>query len=194
LSTLKIARQLAIWFHKSFGKQQEFSAGPFVPPPEPADATAPLQDELDRLKAELAKTLSAQERARQEALEAQRARESAEERARREAEERLTWEQLAQEAEEAKLAIAAELLGLQAEAVQATPAERATVIIQAEKAAEGISLDEAATRTIIDQQLRDRGWEVDSEKLRYAQGARPARGRAMAIAEWPTESGPADYN
>jgi type I restriction enzyme R subunit len=30
-------------------------------------------------------------------------------------------------------------------------------------------------------------------KLTYAAGARPAKGRAMALAEWPTESGPADY-
>ena len=29
--------------------------------------------------------------------------------------------------------------------------------------------------------------------LRYAKGVRPARGKAMAIAEWPTANGPADY-
>ena len=32
LNALKIARQLAIWFHRSFGKAQNFVAGPFVPP------------------------------------------------------------------------------------------------------------------------------------------------------------------
>jgi type I restriction enzyme, R subunit len=31
------------------------------------------------------------------------------------------------------------------------------------------------------------------EEFTYAGRARPARGRAMAIAEWPTETGPADY-
>ena len=66
-------------------------------------------------------------------------------------------------------------------------------IEQGETAAQKIDLDEAATRQIVDQQLRDRGWEADSQKLTYAGGARPAKGRASALAEWPTESGPADY-
>lgn len=190
LTTLKVARQLAIWFQRSFGKEPGFSPGPFVPPQEPEDATAPLQAELDRLKDELAATLSAQERSRIQADEALRARESAEDRARREAEERATWEQLAQEAEEAKLALAAQLEALQAASEQATTQQRTATLVRAEKAAESITLDEAATRTIIDQQLRDRGWDSDSEKLRYAQGARPAKGRAMAIAEWPTGAVP----
>jgi type I restriction enzyme R subunit len=29
--------------------------------------------------------------------------------------------------------------------------------------------------------------------LRYSQGARPEKHRNLAIAEWPTSSGPADY-
>ena len=37
------------------------------------------------------------------------------------------------------------------------------------------------------------GWEVDTPTLRYSAGVRPAKGRNMAIAEWPTKSGPADY-
>jgi type I restriction enzyme R subunit len=36
-------------------------------------------------------------------------------------------------------------------------------------------------------------WEADTKQLRYAQGIRPAKSRNMAIAEWPTASGPADY-
>ena len=59
-------------------------------------------------------------------------------------------------------------------------------------AAQAIDLDEMATRAIIDRQLRDRGWEVDSQTLRYALGARPVKNRSMAIAEWPTASGPAE--
>lgn len=193
LTTLKVARQLAIWFHKSFGARPGFSPGPFVPPPEPADATAPLQEELERLKGELAASLSAQERTRLEAEQARLAHESAEQRARREADEREAWEQLAHEAEQAKLALAAQLESLQAAAAQATAQQRTATFMRAEKAAEGITLDEAATRTLIDQQLRDRGWEADSQTLRYRQGTRPAKGKAMAIAEWPTDSGPADY-
>jgi type I restriction enzyme, R subunit len=46
LSGLKIARQLGIWFHRTFG-QAGFKAGPFVPPPDPVDATKALQEELE---------------------------------------------------------------------------------------------------------------------------------------------------
>ena len=51
---------------------------------------------------------------------------------------------------------------------------------------------------MIDEQLRQVGWEVDTENLRYSKGARPAKGRNLAIAEWPTNSaagnkGRADY-
>jgi type I restriction enzyme R subunit len=99
LTTLKVARQAAIWFHKTFGKRTDLPLGPFVPPPEPEDAAAALRDELERLKAELAKSLSGAEYARAQAEEARQAREGAQAQALREAEERAIWEQLAQEAE-----------------------------------------------------------------------------------------------
>lgn len=38
-----------------------------------------------------------------------------------------------------------------------------------------------------------RGWQVDSQTLRHGLGTRPEKGRNLAIAEWPTASGPADY-
>jgi hypothetical protein len=56
-----------------------------------------------------------------------------------------------------------------------------------------VGLDEADTRELIDQQLRDRGREVDSKILRHALGSRPEKGAKRAIAEWPTANGPADY-
>ena len=46
---------------------------------------------------------------------------------------------------------------------------------------------------IIDQQLRDAGWEADSENLVYAKGARPERGKNKAIAEYPCGRERADY-
>ncbi|MHB0704106.1 type I restriction-modification system endonuclease [Roseomonas mucosa] len=193
LTTLKITRELAVWFHRTFSKQPDFKAGPFVPPAPPQDAEAPLREELERLRQELAARLSTEERARAEAQEARHEREGAEDRARREADERAVWEQLAQEAEGARLALAAQLAALQAVSVKAPAARKAETIRDAEEAAKAITLDEPATRAIIDRQLRDRGWEADSDTLRYAKGVRPAKGRAMAIAEWPTASGPADY-
>jgi len=69
---------------------------------------------------------------------------------------------------------------------------------QSQKAALFIELDEAETRSIIDEKLRATGWEADSEVLRYSKGTRPMKNTNMAIAEWPTNSktgnnGRADY-
>ena len=60
-------------------------------------------------------------------------------------------------------------------------------------AAARIELTEAQTCVRIDEQLRSAGWEADTTELRYGKGARPSKGRNLAIAEWPTSSGPADY-
>lgn len=69
---------------------------------------------------------------------------------------------------------------------------------QAGKAASQRIKSEAETRYLIDEQLRKVGWEADTEHLRYSKGTRPAKGRNIAIAEWPTDStvgnkGYADY-
>lgn len=69
---------------------------------------------------------------------------------------------------------------------------------QAAKAASQRQKTEAETRYIIDQQLRQVGWEADTENLRFSKGTRPVKGRNLAIAEWPTDStvgnhGRADY-
>lgn len=55
LTGLKVARELGVWFHRTFGPQKKFSPGTFVPPPNPADATKALSDELRRLRDELDK-------------------------------------------------------------------------------------------------------------------------------------------
>lgn len=60
-------------------------------------------------------------------------------------------------------------------------------------ASQSVYLDEAQTRQLIDGQLRQAGWEADTVHLRYNNGTRPEKGRNLAIAEYPTASGPADY-
>lgn len=69
---------------------------------------------------------------------------------------------------------------------------------QSNLSAEKINLSEKETRYLIDEQLRQVGWEVDSIHVRYSKGVRPQRGKNLAIAEWPTDSavggrGFADY-
>jgi type I restriction enzyme R subunit len=185
MAALRLARQLAIFFHRTFG-DPKFKPGPFQPPRPPADATAELQAEIERLRAERDASLTTLERAREAA-------EAAEVSAQAEAADRAVWEALAAEEQAARSALAAELAALQQAAAAAPPAAQQTLSLLAFQAAEALDLDEASTRDRIDAQLRARGWEADSRVLRYAAGARPARGRNMAIAEWPTASGPADY-
>lgn len=144
LHQLKNARQVGIWFFRTFGKAPaSFSPGPFIPP------AARIDD----------------------------------------FEERDLWAKLADEAA-AKL----QWLGV-AEAAIAYEASRLPERLQAlaAEAAEKVNLDEADTRHLIDAQLREAGWEADSQELRCSRGARPIAGRNRAIAEWSTASGPADY-
>lgn len=193
LTALKFARTLGVWFHRTYGRQPNFSPGPFVPPPEPVDATAALRVEIETLRRKVAESEDAAASARREADEHARARETAEERLKREAGERAAWEQLAQESDAQKAEIAARLTSLQKEAEAAPRAAVQKFVELGEQAATKLDLDEAETRALIDQQLRDNGWEVDTKTLRHSAGVRPAKGRNMAIAEWPTASGPADY-
>jgi type I restriction enzyme, R subunit len=88
--------------------------------------------------------------------------------------------------------IAATLAALQAAAESTPKADIIELVQRGERAATKIDLDEAGTRDLIDQQLRDRQWEADTKAIRYSTGARPVKGRSMAIAEWPTANGPAE--
>lgn len=66
-------------------------------------------------------------------------------------------------------------------------------ISQIRQASDDLQLDEKETRVLIDEQLRDAGWEADTTNIRYSKGIRPQKNKNLAIAEWPTENGPADY-
>lgn len=212
VALLRLARAGAVWFAQTF-VDPTFRAGPFVPPqPAPDPATA-LRAEIDRLRDELnaaraeaavgaspalpasddgsseeiAARLAEQEQAAADAL----ARLAAAER------DQSAALALAEEMERllvAERARAEEALAAARAAAATAPEERkAELRARARTAAGHLALDEAATRRLIDQQLRDAGWEADSEGLTHAAGARPAKGRSQAIAEWPTATGPADY-
>lgn len=228
LHQLKVARELAVWFVRSFAKAPKFNPGPFVPPPDPKKADAALREELEQLRADLEKRKKELEDAQRATEDAKRAaddaaarRLTAEERAAKADEEAQIWQALASQEIEvhreaarkhedaAKLEadknralaedmakVQAELDALQAAAI-AAPKVVAKTIETAHDASEAIELDEAATRKLIDKQLRDAGWEADSVALTYERGARPTKGKNRAIAEWPTsldgKDGWADY-
>ncbi len=62
-----------------------------------------------------------------------------------------------------------------------------------EQYVKNLQLSEAETRQLIDAQLCEAGWLADTEHLRYSKGTRPEKGKNLAIAEWPTDKGLADY-
>lgn len=62
-----------------------------------------------------------------------------------------------------------------------------------EQYVKNLQLSEAETRQLIDAQLCEAGWQADTEHLRYSKGTRPEKGKNLAIAEWPTDRGFADY-
>lgn len=185
LGCLKICWQLGVWFHRTF-KDQSFKSGPFVPPVAPKDESEELRAELARLAKELKAYQNTHQQTAQEleatALSLKEAQD-----------ERALWEEVAAETERAKAELEQRLAALQTAAAAQSKDRLALLVKAANTAAEKLELDEAATRKLIDEQLRKAGWEADSETLRYGKGARPENGKNLAIAEWPTDHGPADY-
>jgi len=193
LAALKLARNLAIWFHQAYNGQPNFRAGPFVPPTPPKDISDELRAELVALRAEVSASRDAEAAARMAAADAERNRLEALELAGKNQEERAFWEQYAADTEAQARSAEAKLAEIQQTAEATAPSQLDLLASTAAAAADRIELDEKTTRVLIDEQLRTTGWEADSAKMRYANGARPEYGRNMAIAEWPTKSGPADY-
>lgn len=185
LTAMRLAWQLGIWFHRTF-EDPGFKSGPFIPPSPPADESADLKAELESLRQELLAFRAAHQDATQ-ALEVTQARVLQTE------EERVFWEAMAAQAETAKHELAQRLEAIQAQASTQPPQAVARLVEAANTAAATVKLSEADTRKIIDEQLATAGWTVDSIRLTFARGTRPQRGQNLAIAEWPTASGPADY-
>lgn len=185
---LKLARTAAIWFHRSFGKNTaHFRPGPFQEPARLSFAPAAAPQVVTLVDPGLAQRL-ADEQGRRLAVEQQLAVV---------ADERSLWEQLAQDEERLRLQLQAEfdtrLQQIMADAQARSTQQTEALSGQVATATQSLTLDEDETRALIDDQLRAAGWEADTHTLRYSQGARPEAGRNRAIAEWPTDSGPADY-
>jgi type I restriction enzyme R subunit len=179
LSNLKYARQLGIWFHRVNTKNPDFHPGSFVPPQNPAVETQALKQELEQLRTELQASRTVAELAQ---ITAQQ-----------EAQRRISAEELAKEAEAQKQAALNHLVNIQTTAESQSAQTIQETIQLSQQAGENIDLDERETRRLIDAQLRAANWEVDSEQLTYGNGICPQKGKNLAIAEWPTDDGRADY-
>jgi type I restriction enzyme R subunit len=185
LATLKLAWQAGVWFHRTFGDPQ-FRSGAFIPPAHPRDESAELRAELNSLRAALDEHRAAHADASQRA-------ESSEASLRAVTDERSFWEQTAAEAEVEKVKLQQRLAELQSEAATRPASQRSSIVNASNLAATQVELDEHATRLIVDAQLRQAGWEADTDRMTFSKGTRPEKGRNLAIAEWPTAAGPADY-
>lgn len=185
LSALKLAWQLGVWFIRTFSNPS-YKSGPFIPPISPEDQTVELREELQRLKKELQnyqalhqETTQTLELVSSKLVEAQN--------------EQAFWEQIAVETDQAKVDLEKRLADQQRIAVSQPAGALQKYIRAASTAASKVQIDEADTRQLIDEQLRKVGWLADSKDLRYSKGTRPEKGKNLAIAEWPTTNGPADY-
>ncbi len=202
---LALGFKLACWFHRTFGDahaRTAWKAPAYVAPPDPTATLRALQDEAARARAEADghKADAAKARLLLEAEAARRAEEAA---LRQTAEvERREWETLAhafeRDLQQAAVEQAKVVEAVVVEAAKAPAAVVEQVVAQAVAATLATDLDEHETRVLIDAQLRDAGWEVDTVALRWAAGARPEKGKHRAIAEVPTFTkedgrGSADY-
>ncbi|MET4026517.1 type I restriction enzyme R subunit [Marinobacter sp. MBR-99] len=203
---LRVARALAIWFHRSFGKAgASFKPGPFVPPADPSAQLRQLQSDIEKLRHDLQHAnmeldssqqlsqLIEKEKAEYEALAV-----AMDEESRALAEQARQHEQALsqqQQAYEQKIKALQQQLAEQGE--QTVNQQRQQVAKQTKAATDTLVLNEELTRILIDQQLQEAGWEADSQDITFQKGARPEKGTYRAIAEWPTnqngEKGRADY-
>jgi type I restriction enzyme R subunit len=197
LKALQVGHALSAWFHTQFGgdKAKGFKLEPFVKPQDPSEKVRQLEQALQELQKQ---TKTAEDRLsraeQQQKIEAQKA-EAEKQRAEQMASESQVWEQIATE-HEAKLAqFRAKMDAANIEYFKfftgLEKQQQAEQIRRVEKST--LHLSEAETRILIDEQLIEAGWEADSVNLRYSKGARPIANANRAIAEWPTDSGPADY-
>ncbi|KGM40430.1 DEAD/DEAH box helicase [Aquabacterium sp. NJ1] len=191
LEALKVAREVALWFHRTFGSNPNFKPGPFLLPDDPSQKLAGLQQQIAKLQGTLQEAQTAQaahaELASLQAAQLAQERELSE----RAQQERSIYESLAAEASaryaDLKAEFDAKLKQANAEADTASAKDIKAFAERASVAAQKVALDEAATRLIIDQMLEDAGWEAHTTELTYAKGARPERHKSKAIAEWPAQ-------
>ena len=187
---LKMARALAVWFHQSFGKQgTRFKPGPFTPPQDPSHQLRTLQTEIEQLKAQLIDASQQVESNQQLSELVAREKEEYAVLAQQMDAEARAYEQLAAETEaelnRQKAEFERHLAKAQSAQLEA-PVDTGKVITETQQASSEFTLNEELTRILIDQQLINAGWQADTQELTHKKGARPEKGKNLAIAEWPT--------
>ena len=170
LAALKITWQLGLWFHRTF-RNPSFKSGPFIPPQRPTGrerraarrARPPQPGARTKTGRPIRKPPSVWTPPRRQLREAK--------------DEQTFWEQMASEAEQAKAALGAAARRPAGRDRRAAQRDRDRLRRRGEHRGAAVQLDEAETRKLIDQQLRQAGWKADSATLTYSQGHSPREGQ-----------------
>lgn len=194
INGMRVARELSVWFHRALTKNTSFNPGPFLPPPDPSKHLRELQEQIEKLKTDLAVTNVALESSEQlkvlEQQESAEFKELAYEMDKEARELKAQVEQQEQIISALRQSYEGKLADAMSELKALTERERNKTYVEFAKqttaAAEKVTLDEEMTRILIDNMLTEAGWEADTQELTYQKGTRPERGKNKAIAEWPT--------
>ncbi|BBM01955.1 restriction endonuclease subunit S [Microbulbifer sp. GL-2] len=188
IDCLRVARTLAVWFHRAFDRKgATFKAGPFVPPSDPSENLRELHTEIEQLRFELKEAsvqldssqklndLIAQEKSDYESLAL-----AMDEEAHTNAAQASAHEQALQDTkrdyEDKIQALQKQLADSEA---KVKSAQRQEVTQKTKAASQKIVLTEDLTRILIDQQLTDAGWEVTTKELTYAKGIENSSARLL---------------
>jgi type I restriction enzyme R subunit len=176
---IKLCHRLGVWLRASVTNKPGLTI-PFTPPKLDDTDSAELRQQVKEL---LQKVQEQSVEVAEQAADAKQAKSAAL--------DALQRAQLAEEESEVYAELALEAEQRVSEAPSSGSAQ--TFIKAAFASAKDMDFDEADTRLLVDEQLRQAGWEADSSVWKHSAGTRPERNRRIAIAEWPTGSGPADY-
>lgn len=194
ITLLRFARQASVWFYRTYHNQSA-KLGPFVPPVPKQDTSQESLKELARLKSLYEDATAAKQQLEGQIADEAELRRLAEEDRERAYQELETAFALVEEETaktNAKVVEYEKQLAEQSKLAEPTQSQIDEMTSTGEAVADE-ELTEADTRELIDIQLREAGWEADSRNIRHSLGSRPQKNRNIAIAEWPTSSGPADY-
>ena len=188
---LRLSFRLAIWYYRLVKRDAEFTAPVFIIPK--SQQGTELQQEVVSLKEELQHALSIKTETKEELASKENQLVALQGyiailEGKQEETEEQTKARIA--------ALEAQLKKRDEELAKKTERQRKEYKKEiTERASKrSLELSEKETRYLIDDQLRQAGWEADTQKMTFAKGSRPEVGKNRAIAEWPTaDGGWADY-
>lgn len=199
---LKLGRSLCIWYHQNYGKKDAiFKPAKFEEIPDPSQQLQKLSLKVQQLSSQLKNVAS-------QSGDIEKITKLKEQEAALIEQEKIEYQQLAEMMDQEARSLAEqnkqqeeELARIRKEFVEQTEklqTELAKNIEQGNKLPARIKLadfipSEDDARLLIDEQLRQACWLVDSEIVTQANGEIPEVGKNKAIAEWTMLNGRADY-